>query len=203
MAIAIGCDAHALAVGDVQALRRERRPQNRRPAAGDVPASVLELILLDLGDALLQAAAHARVRLRVAHVAVEFRQQLGGQERVDVGSELALDLRALLIGDGEAFGRTLLHVPQNEFHRARQRLAIGAAGRSSAGVQQRLGRHGGVGDVVALRFQALALAHVGGFAAILSPAAVVALHGDQPLDALVHRDRDRIVARSVPSLWKK
>jgi hypothetical protein len=44
-------------------------------------------------------------------LAVELRQQFGSKECVDVRPELALDLRALLIGDGDAFTWTFLDVP--------------------------------------------------------------------------------------------
>ena len=60
-------------------------------------------------------------------------------------------------------------------------------------MQERAGGHRGIGYVIAARFQPLALAHVGRLAAVLAPAAVLALHGDEPFHALLYRRRDRIV----------
>ena len=50
-----------IVIGEREALRRHRCTQNRRPSAGDVPASVLKLALLDFGYNLLQVLTDARI----------------------------------------------------------------------------------------------------------------------------------------------
>src|SRR5262245_6959031 len=92
-------NGYAFAPRHVQTLGCHRGPQDRRPATGEIPASILQLVFFDFGDALLQAPADTRVELRIAHAAVQPRQQFGAEEGVDVRPQLTLDLRSLPRGD--------------------------------------------------------------------------------------------------------
>ncbi len=84
---------------------------------------------------------------------------------------------------------------QNEVDAALQRHMVRSGERRISGTQQRRGRHGRVRNIVAVRFQMLPLPHIRRLAAILPPTAVLPLHGDQPMRALVHGNGRRVIFR--------
>ena len=169
-----------------------RRAEHRRPAASNVPASVRLLMLLDLRDRLLQRLADPSVQRRRRRASVNLRHQHRREKRVDVRAQLALDLRALAIGDGQAVGWTRLDPLQDKCECALHlRLVL------PAGLQERQGRDRRVGDVVAARFQPLSRPRGGRRAAVLAPPAVGALHGRQPPGPFVDRSRPGAGAGAV------
>ena len=97
-------DFQALILGLKEAARGHRSAEDGGPAAREVPTSVLHLVGFDFADALFEGEADAAVGGGVAHLAIEFGEEHGGKKGVDVGAECTLDLGALEVGDGEAFG---------------------------------------------------------------------------------------------------
>src|SRR5437667_301113 len=146
--------------GPVQAARSHRSTQDRRPAAGDIPASVCLLVLFDLPHALLERAPDTLIRLRVPHVSIQLGEQRGSEEGVNVRTEFALDLGTGDSRDGQSVFGAVLHAAQNEIDTAPYRRAIVALDRSIARMDQSERGHGCIGYVVPVRLQTFRGAHI-------------------------------------------
>src|SRR5258707_8302021 len=72
---------------------------------------------------------------------------------------------------------------QDEVHRTLQRLVVLAARHRGTSMQEGFGDDRSVSHVVPVRPQALTLADVRGFPAILSPAPIFSLNRNQPFEA--------------------